>query len=289
MSIVKYYARDSAAGLIRNAGASAAAVLLILISLSVTGAAYLFKSGVDDTLRYLDSQARIKLFMEPSADAGEIAALLESKAFVRSAEVETGEQTLSKLKGLFAGKEHLFEAFREGDFPDAIVVDFADQSQAALAVEELERVPGIADVIYAQRFAESVQIWSEAAKRYGGGGLAIMAAVTCLTVNIAVNLSLYRRQQEIRVKLLLGAKESHVRGQFWLEGAILGVLGGLLSCLAIYFLYDLVLYRIQLQFSYVFTLRASLLYATMTGLVLGGACIGLAGGYFSTRRLIKHA
>ena len=40
-----------------------------------------------------------------------------------------------------------------------------------------------------------------------------------------MNLGLYQRQKDIRVKLLLGAKETHVRGQFMFEGFLIGFIG----------------------------------------------------------------
>lgn len=289
MNTFKYYLRDAREGIQRNTGAAVATILLIFISLSITGASFLLKTGIDDVIEYLDSQVKIKVFVDPTVDTHQIADILGSKNFIQSTEIETKEETLNRLKQFFKGKEYLFIAFQDSNLPDSIVLELKNKEDIAFVAEELKNINGITDVIYAQKFAQMVLSWSHTVNQYGAIILAIFILSSFLTVSIAINLALYQRQKDIRVKLLLGAKESHVRGQFLFEGWLLGLIGSILASFTIYFIYQYALYQLQLKFGYIFTFSPFLINVSMIGVIIGGSLIGIAGSYLSTRKLMKHA
>jgi cell division transport system permease protein len=289
LNTLKYYLRDAREGIQRNSGAAVATVLLIFISLSITGSLFLVKTSVDDIIGYLNSQVKIKVFIDSSVDTQQVANILQSKDFVQSAEIETKEETLNQLQQFFKGKEYLFTAFHESDLPDALLLELKDNKDVSLVAENLKQMDGISDVIYAQKFAQTVITWSNTVNQYGAFILGVFIFTSFLTVSIAINLAIYQRQKDIRVKLLLGAKESHVRGQFLFEGWILGLLGSILASFTIYFVYQYGLYQLQLKFSTVFDLSPFMINVTMLAIIIGGSIIGLAGSYLSTRKLMKHA
>jgi cell division transport system permease protein len=285
----RYYLRDAREGIRRNIGAAFATVLLIFISLSITGSLYLIKSSVDDVIDYLNSQVKIKVFVDPAVETEKVARILQSKGFIESVQIETKEETLNRLQQFFEGKEYLFIAFQDSNFPDAVVLELKDKEQVALVAKELKAVEGITDVIYAQEFAVSVLSWSDKMNRYGMLALIIFIFTSFLTVSVAINLALYQRQKDIRVKLLLGAKESHVRGQFLFEGWLLGLIGSIFASFTLYFLYEYGLYQLEYRFDFIFNFSPLYINLTMIGVIIGGSFIGLLGSYLSTRKLMKHA
>jgi len=286
--LIRYYLRDAQEGIRRNAGAALATILLIFISLTITGAMVLLKTGVDDVIGFLNDQVKIKVFVDRQADTEQVAEILAGASFVRHVKIETREDALAKLQGLFRDMPHLFESFRDSRFPDAILIELEDQSQVETVARELAATRGITDVFYAQEFAAQVLRWSQLISTYGAIVLLIFLLASVLTVGIAMNLSLYQRQKDIRVKLLLGARESHVRGQFLLEGVIIGFIGSLLAAFAVYLIYYYALYQLQLRFSAVFDFSALSLNLTLLGVILFGMLIGLIGTYLSTRKMMKH-
>jgi cell division transport system permease protein len=289
LNTLKYYLRDAREGIQRNTGAAVATILLIFISLSITGALFLLKTGIDDVIGYLNSQVKIKVFVDPTVDTDQVNDILRSKNFIQSTEIETKEETLNRLKQFFEGKEYLFVAFQDSNLPDAIVLELMNKEDVALVAEELKGINGITDVIYAQKFAQMILSWSHSVNQYGAIILAIFILASFLTVSIAINLALYQRQKDIRVKLLLGAKESHVRGQFLFEGWLLGLIGSILASFTVYFIYQYLLYQLQIKFGYIFTFSPLMMNLSMIGVIIGGSLIGITGSYLSTRKLMKHA
>ena len=287
-SVLRYYLRDAQDGIRRNMGAAAATILLMFISLTITGAMVLMKTGVDDVLRYLNDQVKLKVLVDTNVETQQVAEILRDQSYVSSVTVETREETLDKLQQFFRDMPHLFDSFRDSKLPDTIMIELHDKSQAEVVAHELEKTNGITDVIYAQAFAERVVTWSNVAGTYGFIILAIFLLASILTVGITMNLSLYQRQKDIRVKLLLGAKESHVRGQFLFEGVLIGFIGSLLASLAVYILYYYGLFQLQISFRAVFDFSALALNLTLLSLILFGMLIGLCGTYLSTRKMMKH-
>lgn len=288
-AVLSYYLRDVQDGIRRNAGAAIATILLIFISLTLTGAMVLLAAGVDDVIRYLNDQVKIKVFVDPEIDTEEAARILKETSFVKSVEIETRDDALDKLQRFFRDMPHLFDSFRDSKLPDAILIEITDSAQANLVAEQLAATRGITDVIYAQEFAKQVVAWSNTASTYGLIILIVFLLASVLTVSIAMNLALYQRQKDIRVKLLLGAKESHVRGQFLLEGVIIGFIGSLIAAFAVYLIYYYALYELQIRFSAVFDFSRPALNLTLLGIIAFGVGIGLVGTYLSTRKLMKHA
>jgi cell division transport system permease protein len=289
LTTLKYYLRDAGEGLWRNVSAAVAAVSLIFISLSITGALYLLQSSVvDEALGYLDSQVKMKLFIDPSAPTEQVANVLKSKSFTQSVEIETKQMALERLKLFFQGKQYLFEAFQSSSFPDTILLELKNKNDTAVVAEQLRTVPGISDVFYAQQFAQTALSVSEAAGRYGVMVVCLFLLASILTVSMTMKLALFQRAKEIRVKLLLGAKEAHVKGQFMFEGFVLGLLGSLAAGFVIYLLFYYVLYQLELHVQSIFQFNRQELLISLLGLIGLGTFIGLIGSFLSVRRVMRH-
>jgi cell division transport system permease protein len=288
MNTFNYYLRDAREGIQRNAGAAIAAAALIFIAMTILGGLMLVRFGLGDLLSYVESQVNIKIYIDPSVDTQQMATILESKSFIKSLEIEKKEQLLERLLLFFQGREHLLNAFQDSIIPDAIVIRLNEGISTLRIVEELRSIPGISQVIYPQQLAETVVKWSALWNRYGLILFVLFTAIAFITVFIAINLALYQRQKEIRVKLLLGAKPMHVRGQFLFEGWLIGLLGSLLASTAIYCIYVYMLFPLERQYPFIFHFSVSALYTMMGGMLAAGSIVGLLASYLSTVKLIKH-
>ena len=101
-SVLKYYMRDAQEGIRRNLGAVTATILLMFISLTITGAMVLLQTGVDDVIRYLNDQVKLKVLVDVQVDTEQVADILREQSYVKSAVIETKEETLDKLQQVFS-------------------------------------------------------------------------------------------------------------------------------------------------------------------------------------------
>lgn len=287
--IITYMLRDAREGISRNLGAALAAAALIFVAMLISGVLLLLRSGIGDMMDYLESQVTMKVYVDPATETQAIAKILENKSFVRCIEVETKEQMLERLSLFFTGREHLLLSFQESEYPDAIRLELADKSNMKLLAAELGAVLGIMKVVYPQEYAEMLVKSSAIMQQSGMMVLVFFLVIAFGMVLIAMNLALYQRQKEIRVKLLLGANPKQVRGQFLFEGALIGLVGSLLASLMVHLFFSQLLLPLQSQFPSIFQLSIQLVYEMMVGIALIGSCLGLTASYVSTRKLIHHA
>jgi len=279
---------DAKEGLKANIKAVVATIMLLTISLCATGAMILIKASADQTITILQSQVKLKVYLSADVDTQKVNRILQKASWVKETTIETKEESLRQLKPFFKGKEYLFEAFQQRTFPDAILIEVRDSNEMTVIVNEVKKIQGVEDVIYPQSFAQFVMKLNHYVNIYGTLLLLVCFGVCLLTIHMAIHLSLYQRQKEIRVKLLLGAKESHVRGQFLFEGGLIGLVAGILACLLVYVMYICVFYPLITNYSYLVTLSMSSVNWLLAGLIIGGTLLGFLGSYLATKKLITH-
>ena len=142
------------------------------------------------------------------------------------------------------------------------------QSVAAVA-ERLESFGFIDDVRFGREWIERLDRLRNVA---GLVGLVIglaFAVVAVIIIGTTIRMTVLQRAREIAIMRLVGATNGFIRGPFLLEGAIKGLLGGLLSVLLIYAGYLLFGRNTPLLSGLVFFETPHLLLGILFGVALG--------------------
>ncbi|QGG57364.1 cell division protein FtsX [Paenibacillus sp. B01] len=289
MNIANYYVKEAWKGVRRNAGASAASAALILAALLVMGLLLMARAGLAGVSHYLHAQLEIKVYVEEGIDSARVADILAEQPFVASASLQTGEQLLEQLQSFFAGKPYLLEAFRDGALPDAVVLVLKEAEDMEVAAQELSRMDGIQQVVYPQELAQQLVYWSGLLQSAGLAVLAFLLALAFMIVFLAIRLALYQRSKEIRLKLLLGARAGHVRGQFLLEGAVVGLAGGAGAALVLSALGLAVKRRLTEAYGEILSLDGPAIVVLALLVALAGPILAAAASYAAVRKRIRDA
>lgn len=287
LRLYKHIVRDGCDGLKQNIGAGLAASALIGVAMILIGVLLFARVSLSDGMAYLQSQIAMKVYVDASYETTEVASILRENKYIESITVETGEETLQKLTFFFAGKEHLLQSFQNSHVEDSITLQLHNPNHIAVMAKELEGMESIIKVVYPQQFAQTIFDWSNAMETYGVGLTFFFLIMAFGMVYLSIRLSLYRRQKEIKVKLLIGAKPSTVRGQFLFEGACMGFVGSLFATLVVYGLYRLLVVPIEERFPFLFSFNGSTISYIFIGMICVGICIGVLASYVCTRKLIK--
>ena len=114
------------------------------------------------------------------------------------------------------------------------------------------------------------------------GGVLLGAAI--FTIGSIIRLTAYLHHEEISILRLVGATEFYIRGPFYTEGLLQGLLGGGCASLVLFGTYQLVHGRQPATLvSTVFA--ATFLSSVQVGILIGiGAAAGLLGAIASLRR-----
>ena len=167
--------------------------------------------------------------------------------------------------------------------------EFRSQQGINAVIERLENVLDIEDLRYGQA-------WLERFNRFVGmlrfvgmvlGGFLLLAAL--FIVSNTIKLTLYARRDELEIMALVGATMRFIKVPFILEGAIQGLLGGLISLVFLALSFTFVISR-SLHSFWLTPTDFDLLFLTANQqivLVLSGVLLGILGSLSSLRRFVR--
>lgn len=161
---------------------------------------------------------------------------------------------------------------------------FRDATHSAAVADRLHSYGFIDDVRYGREWIEKLDRLRNVA---GVVGLAIglaFAAVAIVIIGVTIRITVLQRAREISIMRLVGATNSFIRGPFLLEGAMKGLLGGLLATMLLYGTY--LLFRGQVDLA-----TSGIVFLQPTHAVLGvvfGVAIGLGGSLISVGRHLRN-
>lgn len=282
--LVDYMMQDSWQGLKRNPLSTFASIFFIALALLLIGILLSVRLVAVEAIDYVESQLTMKVYINEALNAEEVAAILAEKEYVEQARVETGNENLEKLAGFFNGKEHLMDAFRNGAMQDAVKLQVADKTELADIAKELEAINGIDQVVYPQQMAILLDSWITNLERYGTASAAALVGIAFLMVYFTFHLALYKRQQELAVKLFVGMSPKAVRAQFLIEAALFSLIGAAIAILLTVCFQVAVLVPFLDKLPFLGRLEGSDIAAVVVLQLLLALVIGLAASRLSTRK-----
>ena len=209
----------------------------------------------------------------------------ELKGFISK---EKAFMDLGEALGAHAG---LLEGLKKNPLPASFELLFKDvnihQINPGKMKEEIEKIEGVDEVQYSKEVLERFEGLMDVLKVAGfiiGGFLCL--AVLFITSN-TIKLTIYSRREEIEILKLVGATDWFVKIPFLIEGAIQGLLGGLVSLAVLFGLYSIFFLK-KVQVIGLPVLHTAFLPAEYLGsILLLGLILGLIGSFISIGRFFE--
>ncbi|MEI8031896.1 MAG: permease-like cell division protein FtsX [Chlorobiaceae bacterium] len=146
-------------------------------------------------------------------------------------------------------------------------------------------VPG-ADIRYNQTFLGQIEQNARLFTLLTGGTGVLISLATIVLVGYTIRLAMYSRREKIRTMRLVGATAWLIGGPYVIEGALQGLIAGLLAAGALYLCFDQLLYSYEPAICKVLQPSALLVYPST---VLLGLMLGILGSTLSVRKYLKAA
>lgn len=224
------------------------------------------------------------------------------------------QQWKSKLEAMaeiervhFVSRDQAFKRFKErlgddADLLDGVGTDFLPASLEIVlfkdnrnkvgvesVVQKLKQIPELADVSYEPEWLERFDAFVGLLKVAGFvfGGFLLFAAL--FIVANTIKLTLYARREEIEIMTLVGGTPLFIKMPFLIEGALQGVVGGVLALAGVWVVFTLVLQE-GLYGILMVTGTAGILFLSPTqqwGMVACGLILGLTGSVLSLRKFVR--
>jgi cell division transport system permease protein len=270
---------------------SALSVTTIAFSLFTVGLFGLVAVNLRQALRGLEERVEIVAFVLRGTPSEAIAvASQDITAFpeVQDVNYVSEEEALRRARTELVEFRDAYRDLQVNPLPASLEVRMKEGYRDAATVERVaQRLKGfgfIEDVRYGREWVQKLDYLRNIT---GLVGLVIglaFAAVAVVIIGVTIRLTILQRAREISIMRLVGATNWFIRGPFLLEGALKGLLGGLLSLALCYAGY--ILFRDKSGG----TLSGLVFFGPeqMILIIIFGVLLGLCGSLVSVGRHLRH-
>jgi len=288
---IAYFFREALSNLLRSWKISLVAVSTIAVSLFIGGALLLLLGNVQRLVADWRREAKVIVYVGtdvvPRADDA-LGARLRAAPWVTGLQVVTAEQARRRFERYFPSVADLVHGWGEEPLPASYELAFDPGRVQTAAFEGWVRTiraqPGVTMIDDDRDWVRQVEGVVEV---IGGIGLAIVAVLmvaAIFTIASIIRLTAYLYRDEIGVMRLVGATELFIRGPFYVEGLLQGLLGGAGAVIALYGAYLVLLPHAPRNWLASAVTGSFLAAPQQAMLVALGALAGLAGAVVSLRR-----
>ena len=270
---------------------SVLSVTTIAFSLFTVGLFGLVAVNLREALRGIEERVEIVAYIFRGTPAETIAiATQDIAAFPEVSDVSyvSEEEALRQARAELVEFRDAYRDLQVNPLPASIEVRMKDGHRDAGTVGRVaQRLRGFGFIDDVRFGRDWVQKLDQLRNLTGLVGLVIglaFAAVAVVIIGVTIRLTILQRAREISIMRLVGATNWFIRGPFLLEGALKGLLGGLLSLVLCYAGY--VLFRDNSGG----TLSGLIFFqpVQMVLIILFGVLLGLAGSLVSVGRHLRH-
>ena len=270
---------------------SVLSVTTIAFSLFTVGLFGLVAVNLREALRGIEERVEIVAYIFRGTPAETIAiATQDISAFPEVSDVSyvSEEEALRRARAELIEFRDAYRDLQVNPLPASIDVRMKDGHRDAATVERVAQRLRNFGFIEDVRFGRDwVQKLDHLRNLTGLVGLVIglaFAAVAVVIIGVTIRLTILQRAREISIMRLVGATNWFIRGPFLLEGALKGLLGGLLSLALCYAGY--VLFRDNSGG----TLSGLIFFrpVQMVLIIVFGVLLGLGGSLVSVGRHLRH-
>lgn len=293
--------REGFRNVFRNGWMSVASITSIVVSLFVLGVFILLVLNVNAVADKADSQVQINVHLALNTDQKLREALqneIGSMPEVSKIEFISKDQGLQEFRdSLGADAADLLDGFDKDNnpLPDTLRVEVVQPTTVPfvadkiLALNETHAEKPIYKVKYGKGSIETLFKITKAVRNIGFIFVAGLALMSMFLISNTIRVTILARRKEIGIMKLVGATNYFIRWPFFIEGALIGLIGSLITVGALYIGYSGLVASVQgdpmlgLQL-----ISFNDIWFLICGLLVGlGVTIGVWGSTVSIRKFLK--
>ena len=264
------------------------AVANIAVSLAILGGFLLMSANLEHMASQLAHQTTLSVDLRDNADGPAIARRLGDDPRVKAATFVSKSDALKEYAQRVNLPYRDIKSAITNPLPNLVRVTVRQTDDIEAVLRTAKAIEGVAQVRYQRDVAEKLFRVADGVKVMGLVLGAIMALAALLLVSTTIQLGVHSRRREIRIMQLVGATNGFIRAPFMVEGAVQGLLGGVVGAILLLTGYSYLHGAIAASLTFIDLIYSPQFLALFgVGLVLCGLVFGVIGSLLGTRHYLR--
>jgi cell division transport system permease protein len=273
-----------------------AAILTMAVALATVATFFLVVVNIEQLASNWTREIQVVAYLEKAPSQKELPqqiSKLENISEVDSVVYISPAEAMKRFKNRLAGDASLLEGVNRNLLPASYELtlhpQFRNQEGIDKVIERVESTLAVEDLRYGQKWLERFNTFVDMLRFIGLilGGFLLFAAL--FIVSNTIKLTLFARRDELEIMALVGATMRFIKIPFLLEGALQGLLGGIISLGFLSVSFKLIIERSLTAF-WLTPADFDLLFLSpgqQLVLVFSGVALGVLGSLTSLRRFVR--
>jgi cell division transport system permease protein len=293
ISFVAFSLRRAWQGFWRNGVMSLAATATMILMLILLAGFWVVQSGLSAGLIYVEQKVQVVAEVKDDASPADIArvqALVTALPEVSSVDYLTKDQVKAQFQAREAAKGHtdLTQYLDTNPFRASLQVHLRDPKNYGSVVDVLGAQPIVQQVDPVQSLVGRLLTVTTILRTAGVVVLGLVGVTVLFIIINTIRLAVIARAAEIEIMRLVGASDAFVRWPFIFEGALVGLIGSLVT-LGLFALAAEPLSQVMTKFFQVLPLELGSLERDVAVLILAaGLGLGSIGAWLSVRSYLAR-
>lgn len=288
IAFVLFSIRRAWQGFWRNALMSLAATLTMVLMLVLLAGFFVLQNVLLASLSFVEQKVEVVAYVQTTATQDQVDALVAKvSAMPEAASVEfvSRDQALADFRATqqAQGREDLTAYLESNPLYASVNVKLRHPSDLDTVVQALRNDPIVRNVLNIQALVDRVLTVTGFVRTAGVAMVAIVGLIVLFIIVNTIRLAVVARAEEIEIMRLVGASDAFIRWPFVFEGALVGLLGALITLGLLAAAAD-PLSRAMVGFFNVLPIQLGSVGRDTAILVLGtGLGLGVLGSWMSVR------
>ncbi len=242
-----------------------------------------------DVIQEIQSRVELEVFLGESmneSQAKEAARQIKILKGVREAHYVSKDEAAQTFAHDFG--EDINKILGSNPLPRSVRLKFfsayARPDSIERIIPKIRNISPDVDIRYNQAFLSQIEENARLFTLITGGIGVLISLATIVLIGYTIRLAMYSRQEKIRTMRLVGATGWFIGAPFIIEGALQGLLSGILAAGAVYLLFDQLLFRYEPVLFDVVQPSALLVYPST---VVLGLLLGVFGSALSVSKYLR--
>lgn len=292
ISTIKFFIQDSLKSLRRNKTISTASAATVAATLFILGIFLLTILNVKQGILEVESKVEVKVFLKDNVTTkqqSELEKKIKAVDGVVEVTYESKSQAMDKFKKQLGDQNKSLVDGLEKDnpMPNSYVIRVQKPEVVSTVVNSIKGSEGIDTIKDGREVVDKLLAITRTIKWVGSIIFIVLIGVSLFLIGNTIKLTLYSRRREIGIMKYIGATDWFIRWPFIIEGMIIGIAGGVVADLALYYAYKMAYVKASTGLMMIQLVSPQYVLTTILGLFLvAGIVIGSLGSILSIRKFL---